>query len=99
MVEKIPHRMTLRDLLTHAEKRARDVTDVVHTQFMPKVTEFRDLARAGRKKSQYPTMHTIDNAVHRVELTLEELLKVMASVEANVSQIAERIRKERLDRI
>jgi hypothetical protein len=99
MVEKIPHRMTLRDLLIHTEKMARDITESVHCQFTPKVTEFRDLARISRKKSVYPTLHTIDNAMHRVEVSVEELRKLLASVEANVGAIAERIRRERLDRM
>jgi hypothetical protein len=99
MVEKIPHRMTLRDLLIHTEKMTRDITESVHSQFMPKVTEFRDLSRTSRKKSQYPTIHTIDNAAHRVEVSVEELRTLMTSIEANVRHIAERIRKERLDRM
>jgi hypothetical protein len=99
MVEKIPHRMTLRDLLIHTEKMARDITESVHSQFTPKVTEFRDLTRVTRKKSQFPTLHTIDNAMHRVEVTVEELRALMTAVGANVGQIAERIRKERLDRM
>ena len=28
MVEKIPHRMTLRDLLIHTEKMTRDITEI-----------------------------------------------------------------------
>ena len=99
MVEKIPHRMTLRDLLIHTEKMTRDVTESAHNNFMPKVTEFRDLARTSRKKSQYPTIHTIDNSLHRVEMSVEELRALMTSIDANVTHIAERIRKERLDRL
>ena len=99
MVEKIPHRMTLRDLLIHTEKMARDITESVHSQLTPKVTEFRDLSRIARKKSQYPTLHTIDNAMHRVEVAAEELQRLLTSVEANVVAIADRIRKERLDRM
>jgi hypothetical protein len=99
MVEKIPHRMTLRDLLIHTEKMARDITESVHTQLTPKVTEFRDLSRIARKKSQFPTLHTIDNSMHRVEVSVEELRQLMTAVEANVSAIADRICKERLDRM
>ena len=99
MVEKTPHRMTLRDLLIHTEKMARDVTESVHTQLMPKVTEFRDLARTQRKKSQFPTLHTIDNSMHRVEITVEELRTLMTAVDENATLIAERIKRERLDRI
>jgi hypothetical protein len=99
MVEKIPHRMTLRDLLTHTEKMTRDITETVHSQFTPKVTEFRDLARGSRKKSQFPSLHTIDNSMHRVEVTADELRVLMTAVAQNVTLIAERIRKERLDRM
>jgi hypothetical protein len=99
MIEKTLNRMTLRDLLIHTEKMSRDVTESVHTQFMPKVTEFRDLARTMRKKSQFPTLHTIDNSMHRVEISIEELRTLMTTIDENATLIAKRIQHERLDRM
>jgi len=99
MIEKTPHRMTLRDLLIHTEKMTRDVTESVHTQFTPKVTEFRDLSRTLRKKSQFPTLHTIDNSMHRVEMAIEELRTLMVQIDENATLIADRIKRERLDRM
>ena len=91
--------MTLRDLLTHTEKMTRDVIETVHGQYMPKVTEFRELSRPARKKSQYPTLLGLDHAAQRVEVAVTDLRGLMKSVEENVAAIAERIRKERLERM
>src|SRR4051794_8773190 len=54
-------RLTLRELLTHAEKLSRDVTELAHTEFAGAVSDFRELSRPHRRKSHFPTMLAIDN--------------------------------------
>ena len=48
--EKPIRRMTLRQLLTHSEKCARDLAEYVHTQFLTSVSDFRDLSRPVRRR-------------------------------------------------
>ena len=54
--DKPVRRMTLRQLLTHSEKCARDLIELVHTGFLARVVDFRELSRPVRRRSHYPKL-------------------------------------------
>ena len=60
-------RMTLRQLLTHSEKCARDLIEHFHATVMPSVADFRDLSRPVRRRSHYPAMLALMNALNKLQ--------------------------------
>lgn len=67
MAGEIPiRRMTLRQLLTHTEKQARDLHEQLYTTLLVHLTEFRDLSRPVRRRSNYPTFVALQNALTKL---------------------------------
>src|SRR5262245_27649499 len=56
IMERPARRMTLRQLMTHSEKCSRDLIEHFNATLLPRVSDFRDLSRPVRRKSNYPTM-------------------------------------------
>ena len=50
-IEKPTRRMTLRQLMTHSEKCARDLIEHLSSTMLPHVNDFRDLNRPVRRRS------------------------------------------------
>jgi hypothetical protein len=73
-LERSNKRMTLRDLLTHAEKGIRDLIDHVNADVMRYTVEFRDLNRPVRRRSNYPTLQAVYNALQKLEEAAEEAM-------------------------
>lgn len=96
--EKTYRRLPLRDLMTDAEKRSRDVAEHINTTLMTRATDLRDLSRPVRRKSHYPTMLALQNSLQKlVELTAEtgEMIEYL---ERQLSEIRDHARRERLNR-
>jgi hypothetical protein len=74
-VEKPAKRMTLRELLTHAEKCSRDLIDYYHGNILPQTADFRDLNRPVRRRSHYPTLMALQNAINRLEESNTEAME------------------------
>jgi hypothetical protein len=97
-LEKTYRRLPLRDLLTDAEKRSRDVAEHIGNTWTPKVTDLRDLSRPLRRKSHYPTLLALQNSMQRtIELTAEtgELLEYLLR---QLEEIRDHAKRERLSR-
>ena len=60
--ERNLRRLPLRDLLTDAEKRNRDLIEHLHNTWLARAADLRDLSRPVRRRSHYPTLvpRTID---------------------------------------
>jgi hypothetical protein len=97
-IEKPTRRMTLRQLLTHSEKCARDLAEHLHTTLLAQVTDYRDLNRPIRRRSHYPTMVAMMNAQHKVEQGSEEARALAEYLHERLLEIREHARKERLTR-
>lgn len=76
MVDKPVRRMPLRQLLTHSEKCARDLIEHLRAGLGPCLSEFRELSRPVRKRSHYPTIATMRNALKKLQQTSEEAQKM-----------------------
>ncbi len=77
-------RMTLRQLLTLAEKCSRDLQEQLKGTLAPRVAEFRDLSRPVRRRSHYPTLKAMRNSLNRLEEAEKE---VTAMVEYLLEQL------------
>ena len=91
-------RMTLRQLMTHAEKLARDVNEYVTSDLLTKLSDLHELSRPVRRKSQYPTIATLRNSVQHVDESLEGLLKLMATVQEHLDAITQQAQRSRTSR-
>jgi hypothetical protein len=91
-------RMTLRELLTHAEKCSRDLIEHLHATLLPRHTDFRDLSRPVRRRSHYPTMMAILNALNKLEQGGEETQVLAEYLHQNLRDICEHARRDRKNR-
>lgn len=96
--KKAYRRLPLRDLITDAEKRCRDVAEHVHTTWINRATDLRDLSRPVRRKSHYPTLLALQNALQRFVELSRETDALIDHLEQQVADIREHARRERLNR-
>jgi hypothetical protein len=76
MVEKSARRMPLRQLLTHSEKCSRDLIEQLRAALGPSLSELRELSRPVRRRSSYPTIATMRNALRKIQQAHEEMTKL-----------------------
>jgi hypothetical protein len=98
MVERPTRRMTLRQLLTHSEKCSRDLIEHFQGTLLPRVGEFRDLNRPIRRKSHYPTIVALLNALTKVEQAHQETQAAAEYLMERLAEIREHARRERINR-
>jgi len=98
VVEKSFRRLPLRDLLTDAEKRTRDLAEHLHVTWLARISDLRDLSRPIRRRSHYPTLLALINSLQKVLQTSEETLNLIEHLTHELDQIREHGRRERLSR-
>jgi hypothetical protein len=96
--EKPIRRMTLRQLLTHSEKCARDLAEYVHTQFLTSVSDFRDLSRPVRRRSHYPTMVAMQNALRKLNDTNDKMTNMLEALNEHLDAIRDHANREKVHR-
>jgi len=92
-------RMTLRQLLTHSEKCSRDMLELCNTALLTRLSEFRDLSRPTRHRSNYPTMLAIGNALKKVTTAHEEIHAMTDYLNDHLQAIREHAVRERVARL
>ncbi len=98
LTDKPTRRLPLRDLLTDAEKRSRDLVEQMTTAWLARIGDLRDLSRPLRKRSHYPTFLALQNAIQKA-VQIDEETEAMNSVLMNqLEEISEHARRERLNR-
>jgi hypothetical protein len=97
--EKPIRRMTLRQLLTHSEKCARDLADLVHTNFMARVSDFRDLSRPVRRRSHYPTMLAVQNALRKLTESSDQMQGLADFLNEHLDAIRDHANREKVNRM
>jgi hypothetical protein len=97
-VEKTYRRLPLRDLMTDAERRSRNVAEHINSFWLPKVTDLRDLSRPLRRKSHYPTILALQNALQGVVQLTSETGELIEYLERQLNEIREHARRERIAR-
>src|SRR5262245_12207910 len=98
MLEKPVRRMTLRQLMTHAEKCCRDLIEHLHTNVLVCVTDFRDLSRPVRRRSHYPTLVAMQNALHKLQQAVDEANTLANQLQEHLGVIGEHANRERINR-
>src|SRR6187549_1936568 len=97
--EKPIRRLTLRQLLTQAEKCARDLIENCQQQFLPRVTEFREISRPIRRRSQYPTMLAVQNNLRKLQTAMDELENMAAYLQEHLEAIRDHANREKVNRL
>jgi hypothetical protein len=66
VLDKSFRRLPLRDLITDAEKRTRDLIQHFHTTWIPQLGELNAMCVPHRKKKHVPTLQALKNALDRM---------------------------------
>jgi len=98
VVEKPARRMTLRQLLIHAEKCSRDLFEQINATLVARIADFRDLSRPVRRKSHYPTMIALVNSLNKLEQAQAEIQNLVEYLGDQLEEIREHARRERINR-
>jgi hypothetical protein len=98
-IDRPARRMTLRQLLTHAEKCARDLIEHVQTTMLVRTSDFRDLSRPVRRRSHYPTMVALQNAMRKLIESGQEAQVLGTYLLEQMQEIRESARRERVNRM
>jgi hypothetical protein len=89
MSEKPLRRLPLRQLLTSSDKTSRELAELVYTNLIPRVSDFRDLTRPIRRKSHYPTMMAFQNGMRRLLESHDQLDGVIRQMQEHLEAIRE----------
>jgi hypothetical protein len=98
VVEKPARRMTLRQLLIHAEKCSRDLFEQLNATLVPRIADFRDLSRPVRRKSHFPTLMAVMNSLNKLEQGNTEIQNLVDYLGDQLEEIREHARRERINR-
>ena len=96
--ERTYRRLPLRDLITEAEKRARDAAEHIGSTWITRVADLRDLSRPVRRKSNYPTLLALQNSLQRFVQLSRETNDLMDLLEQQSNDIRDHAKRERLNR-
>jgi hypothetical protein len=87
-------RLTLRQLLTHTDKCSRDLYDLIYTTFLSQISDFRDLSRPVRRRSHFPTMVAVQNAMRKLLKSHEEVQSLVQLLEEYLAEVREHAKRE-----
>ena len=97
--DKPVRRMTLRQLLTHSEKCARDLIELVQTGFLARVVDFRELSRPVRRRSHYPKLVALQNSLRKVVESVKQTQELTDLLIEHMEAIRDHANRERVDRL
>lgn len=99
-IERKPvNRMTLRQLMTHAEKCSRDLIEHSQVTLLSRISEFRDLSRPIRRRSHYPTMMAMHNALRKLAEASQETQELADYLFDHLQAIRDHANRERVNRL
>ena len=90
--------MTLRQLLTHTEKSTRDLIEHFQSTVLAAVADFRDLSRPIRRKSHFPTLLALMNALNKLQHVSKETQGISDYLLERLQEIREHTKKDRIGR-
>jgi len=93
MTDKSVRRMPLRQLLTHSEKYSRDLIEFLRATLIPQLTELRELSRPVRRRSSYPSMIAMQNALRKLHKAAEETKIMVDYLQGRLQEIKEHSRR------
>ena len=96
--DKPYRRLPLRELLTDAEKRARDLSEHIGTHLMARAADLRELSRPVRRRSHYPTLLALVNSMQKLFEMQEESEEMATYLLRELDEIREHAKRERFNR-
>jgi len=97
-IERSVRRLPLRDLLTDAEKRTRDLAERLHTTVREYIDDLRDLSRPQRKKSAFPTLVALHNSLTRFLRADQDTTALLDTLNQELEIIREHAEREKVVR-
>jgi hypothetical protein len=98
-IDRPARRMTLRQLLTHSEKCCRDLLEHFQASLLPCVSDFRDLSRPVRRRSHFPTLMALGNALKKLQEAGAEAQALAEYLQEQMQEIREHAQRERVNRM
>jgi hypothetical protein len=98
-IEKPSRRLPLRQLLTQSEKSCRELLEHVHATLLPRIADFRELSRPVRRRSHYPTMVSLQNALKKLREAGNEAQAMAERLYEQLEDIHERAKREKISRL
>jgi hypothetical protein len=92
-------RMTLRQQLTHSEKCARDMVEYFQATMLARLVDFRDLSRPVRRRSHYPTLIAVWNALNKLKESGAEIAAMTEHLHVQMQEIRDHAKRERINRL
>jgi C4-dicarboxylate-specific signal transduction histidine kinase len=96
--DKPYRRLPLRELLTDAGKRARDLSEQVGNHLMARAADLRELSRPVRRRSHYPTLLALVNSLQKLFEAQGETEEMADYLMRELDEIREHAKRERLNR-
>jgi hypothetical protein len=97
-LEKPFRRLPLRDLMTDAEKRTRDLAEHLHTTWMTRITDLRELSRTVRKRSHFPTLIALLNSYEKLQEVQAETERHLDLLRQELDEIKTHAQREKVAR-
>jgi hypothetical protein len=98
MTEKPLRRLPLRQLLASTDKVSRELHELVHTHFIQRVNDSRDLSRPVRRRSHYPSVMAMENGMRRLNEAHEQVQTLLVSLGEHLDAIREHAQREQTAR-
>ena len=95
---KPARRLTLRQLLTNSEKCSHDLAEQLHSTLLSRIADCRELSRPVRRRSHYPTVIALVNALKKLGEAQEEIEALVGFLMEHLEEIREHARRERFSR-
>ena len=96
--ENPTRRLTLRELLSQAEKCSRDLSDVLRTSWTNRLIECRELSRPVRRRSSFPSILSLINSLEHLQDAEEEIDALILFLIDHLKEIREHAVRERFER-
>jgi hypothetical protein len=97
-IEKSLRRLPLRELMTDAEKKTRDLAEHLSSTWITRMGDLRDLSRPVRRKSHYPTFLALLNALQKVLASSQDADQRIELLLEELDEIRDHARHERFNR-
>jgi hypothetical protein len=91
-------RLTLRELTAHAEKSAHAVIDHLESTLLVQISDFRDLSRPVRRRTHYPALVAVNNALKNLMAVATETQALANELREQLEEIYDRANRERINR-
>lgn len=98
MSDKSLRRLPLRQLLTSSDKTTRELAELINMHLLPRISEFRDLTRPVRRKSQYPTVQACVNGLRRMTEANDQMMLMLNGLKDHLDAIRDHGHREKLNR-